>query len=207
MSTNLSEQLAEAMKRARRLAAGEETAAEYHWHKGFEVHAVVSKPYRGSGTAVPLLVLVSARNGNVPTQLWITHRHFAVTAIYAEYFDPATPLPPHALVVNLIGDADICGQALKRAQEILARSSAPLINPPACVRVTGRAENARRLGLIPGVVAPAIETLSSSALLSRTDLRYPLLLRRPRASRRRTNCSPSSIWTRAARTATRANSG
>jgi hypothetical protein len=160
-------------------AAGDEAAAEQHWRKGFEGHAVVNKPYRGSGTAVPLLVLVSARSGNVPTQLWITHRHFAVAAIYAEFYDPATPLPPHALVVNLIGDADICARALDRAQEIVARSDAPLINPPARVRVTGRAENARRLGLIPGVVAPAIEALSPSAILTRTDLNYPLLLRRP----------------------------
>ena len=160
-------------------AAGEEAAAAEHWRKGFEGHAVVRKPYRGSGTAVPLLVLVSARSGNVPSQLWITHRHFAVTAIYAEFYDPATPLPPHALVVNLIGDADLCAQALQRAQDIVSRSNAPLINPPARVRVTGRAQNARRLGLIPGVVAPAIEALSPAALLARTDLSYPLLLRRP----------------------------
>jgi hypothetical protein len=160
-------------------AAGDQAAAAKHWRKGFEGHAVVNKPYRGSGTAVPLLVLVSARSGNVPSQLWITHRHFAVTAIYAEFYDPATPLPAHALLVNLIGDADLCAQALDLAESIVARSSAPVINPPARVRVTGRAENARRLGLIPGVVAPVIETLSSSALLTSTGLHYPLLLRRP----------------------------
>jgi Tetratricopeptide repeat len=160
-------------------AAGDEAAAATHWRKGFEGHALVSKPYRGSGTAVPLLVLVSARSGNVPSQLWITHRHFAVNAIYAEFYDPSTPLPPHALVVNLLGDADIGARALDLAEAIVARSSAPLINPPARVRLTGRAENARRLGLIPGVVAPVIEALSSSALLTRTDLHYPLLLRRP----------------------------
>jgi len=160
-------------------AAGKEAAAAPHWRRGFEGHAVVSNPYRGSGTAVPLLVLVSARSGNVPSQLWITHRHFAVNALYAEFYDPATPLPAHALIVNLIGDADRCAQALQRAQEIVTRSSAPLINPPARVRMTGRAQNARRLGLIPGVVAPSIESLSAAALLSRTDLAYPLLLRRP----------------------------
>jgi hypothetical protein len=160
-------------------AAGDEAAAEQHWRRGFEGHAVVSKPYRGRGTAIPLLVLVSARSGNVPSQLWITHRHFAVSAIYAEFYDPATPLPPHALVVNLIGDADIGARALDLAHDIVARSSAPLINPPARVRLTGRAENARRLSLIPGVVAPVIEALSSSAILQSTDLRYPLLLRRP----------------------------
>jgi hypothetical protein len=160
-------------------AAGDEAGAAAHWRKGFEGHAVVSKPYRGSGTAVPLLVLVSTRGGNVPTQLWITHRHFAVTAIYVEFYDPATPLPPHALVVNLIGDADICAQALDRAEEISARTRAPTINPPARVRVSGRAENARRLGALPGVVAPAIETLAPSAILASVDLRFPLLLRRP----------------------------
>jgi len=160
-------------------AAGDEAAAAEHWRKGFEGHALVYKPYRGSGTAVPLLVLVSARSGNVPSELWITHRHFTVSAIYAEFYDPATPLPPHALVVNLIGDADIGARALDLAEAIVARSTAPLINPPARVRLTGRAQNARRLGLIPGVVAPSIETLSPSSILSRTDLRYPLLLRRP----------------------------
>jgi tetratricopeptide (TPR) repeat protein len=160
-------------------AAGAEAAAAEHWRKGFEGHALITKPYRGSGTAVPLLVLVSARSGNVPSQLWITHRHFAVTAIYAEFYHPSTPLPPHALMVNLIGDADLCVQALQRAQEIVARSIAPVINPPARVRVTGRVENAHRLSLIPGVVAPAIEALSPAALLARTGLTYPLLLRRP----------------------------
>jgi hypothetical protein len=160
-------------------AAGDEAQAALHWRKGFEGHAVVSKPYRGTGTAVPLLLLVSTRGGNVPAQLWITHRHFAVTASYVEFYDPATPLPPHALVVNLIGDADICAQALDRAQDIAARTTAPVINPPARVRVSGRAENARRLGALPGVVAPAIETLSPSAILASSDLRFPLLLRRP----------------------------
>jgi hypothetical protein len=128
---------------------------------------------------VPLLLLVSARSGNVPSQLWITHRHFAVSAIYAEFYDPATPLPPHALMVNLIGDADIGARALDLAESIVTRSISPLINSPARVRLTGRAENARRLGLIPGVVAPVIEALTSTAILARTDLHYPLLLRRP----------------------------
>ncbi len=160
-------------------SAGDEAAAARHWHRGFAGHAMVSKPYRGSGTGVPLLVLVSARGGNIPTQNWINHRHFAVTAIYAEFYEPATPLPPHALVVNLIGDADICAEALDRAQDIAARSTAPVINRPAAVQVTGRAQTARRLGALPGVIAPDIKALSSGEILSRADLRFPLLLRRP----------------------------
>jgi tetratricopeptide repeat protein len=159
-------------------ALGCEAAAQ-HWQKGFAGHAVVSKPYRGAGVAVPLLVLVSARGGNVPMQHWINHRLFAVTVIYAEFYDSAISLPPHALLVNLIGDADICAAALDRAEEVLTRSRAPIINLPLRVRATGRAANSQRLGVIPGVVAPRIAALSPAAILAADDLRFPLLLRRP----------------------------
>jgi hypothetical protein len=153
--------------------------AQWHWQKGFSGHAVVSKPYRGIGEAVPLLMLVSVRGGNIPTQLWISDRQFAVTAIYAEYFDLGSPLPPHALIVNAVGDADLCAAALDRAAEFASRSAAPMINPPARVRLTGRAENARRLAGIEGVIAPAIRALTPAAILADRDLKFPMLLRRP----------------------------
>jgi hypothetical protein len=153
--------------------------ADTHWHRGFSGRSVVSKPYRGTGTGVPLLMLVSARGGNIPTQLWISDRQFAVTAIYAEFHDPGAPLPPHALIVNAVGDADLCDAALACAEDIVARSAAPLINPPARVRLTGRADNARRLGTVEGVIAPAIRRLSPAAILADRDLAFPILLRRP----------------------------
>jgi tetratricopeptide (TPR) repeat protein len=153
--------------------------AQWHWQKGFSGHAVVSKPYRGIGEAVPLLMLVSVRGGNIPTQLWISDRQFTVTAIYAEYFDSGSPLPPHALIVNAVGDADLCAAALDRAAEFAARSAAPMINPPARVRLTGRAQNARRLAGIEGVIAPAIRALTPAAILADGDLKFPMLLRRP----------------------------
>ena len=153
--------------------------ADLHWHRGFSGHAVISKPYRGTGTGVPLLLLVSARGGNIPTQLWITDRQFAVTAIYAEFHDPGLPLPPHALIVNAVGDADLCGAALASAEAIVASSTAPVINAPARVRLTGRAENARRLAAIDNVIAPAIRTLSPAAILADAALAFPILLRRP----------------------------
>jgi hypothetical protein len=153
--------------------------AALHWHRGFSGHALVSKPYRGTGTDVPLLLLVSARGGNIPTQLWITDRQFAVTAIYAEFHDPGLPLPRHALIVNAVGDADLCDTALANAEAIVARSTAPVINAPARVRLTGRAENARRLAAIEGVIAPAIRTLSPAVILADAGQAFPILLRRP----------------------------
>ena len=154
-------------------------AAEDHWRQGFTGHAVVTKPYRGSGPGVPLLLLVSARGGNIPVRHWINDRTFAVTAIHAGYADPAGPLPPHALVVNAIGDADRCGAALDRAEALLRHTTAPVINPPARVRVTGRVQNAKRLGMVPGVVTPRIDVLPQADVMAAPDLRFPLLLRAP----------------------------
>jgi hypothetical protein len=153
--------------------------AEWHWRKGYSGRAVVAKPYRGAGIGIPVLMLVSARGGNIPTQLWIDDRRFAITAIHTEFYDPLVPLPPHAVVVNAIGDADLCGVALSNAMKLLARTGAPVINHPAQVLPTGRAEIARRLAAIPGVIAPRIDAWRPAALLEADDLVFPLLLRRP----------------------------
>jgi hypothetical protein len=153
--------------------------AEWHWRKGYSGRAVVTKPYRGVGRGIPLLMLVSARGGNIPTQLWIDDRRFAITAIHTEFYDPLVPLPPHALVLNAIGDADLCGVALSKAMEVLAHTTAPVINHPVQVMPTGRAEIARRLAAIPGVITPRIEALRPAAILEADDLSFPFLLRRP----------------------------
>ena len=160
-------------------------AADEHRRRGFTGRAKVTQPYRGMGQGVPIVLLVSARGGNIPTRLWIDDRRFTIHAIYADYYDPEEPLPPHVLIVNAIGDADLCALALERAEALAARSSAPVINPPARVRITGRAENARRMGAIPDVVAPRIETRTRASLEaapgaeSGHGLKFPLLLRSP----------------------------
>ncbi len=158
---------------ARALTELGEDAGE-HWRKGFAGHAVLRRRYRGPGTGIPLLLLVAAVGGNIPAQHWIDDRIYAVTAIYADFFDPNDPLPPHAAIVNAIGDADLCGTALANAEHIVARSTAPAINLPARVRRTGRTENARRLGGVPGVIAPRMAPLARAS-----DLGFPLLLRTP----------------------------
>jgi hypothetical protein len=155
---------------ARALQALGRDAGE-HWRKGFTGQAVARRRYRGVGAGIPLLLLVSATGGNVPTGAWIDDRIFTVTAIYADFHDPADPLPPHALIVNAVGDADLCHDALANVERIVARSAAPVINPPSRVRMTGRETMARRAAGLPGVIAPVI------ARLSQAESRYPLLLR------------------------------
>jgi GNAT superfamily N-acetyltransferase/glutathione synthase/RimK-type ligase-like ATP-grasp enzyme len=164
---------------ARVLTELEDDSAEIHWQKGFAGHSVVDRPYRGTGAGVKLLLLVAARGGNIPTRHWIDDRHFAVTAIYTEFHDPALPLPPHALIVNAIGDADRCDEALRCAERLLAGVAVPPINSPTRVRATGRVETARRLAGIPDVVAPKTVAFRGSAIPAAEGLGFPLLLRAP----------------------------
>lgn len=164
---------------ARALTELGEPVAELHWQAGFSGHAMIHLRYRGVESGIPLLLLVSARGGNIRTQQWIDDRRYAITAIYAEFYDPAQPLPPHRLVVNAIGDAELCRAALQRAEQLVTRITAPVINPPDLVGLTGRADNARRLAEIPGVIAPATRRLPRTALLASETHHFPLLLRTP----------------------------
>lgn len=165
---------------ARTLAAlGDTATAEPHWKQGFTAHALVRRRYRGSGRPVPALLLVSVKQGNVSTRRILDDRVFQIAALYTEFWDPSQPLPPHAIVFNAVGDADLCPLGLERAEALLARTTAPVINPPDRVRRTGRVENARRLARLPGVTAPVIRAVTRGTLLSDTGLDFPLLLRAP----------------------------
>jgi hypothetical protein len=168
-------------------AAGEAAAAEPHWRKGFEGRSVVVKPYRGEGEAVRVLLLVSARGGNIPTGLILDDRVFAVSALYTEFHDVSAVLPAHDLVFNAIGEAELCGEALAGAQAVLARTDAPVVNRPAEVLATAREANARRMADLAGVIAPRIARMPRTALvdadapsrLQSRGLGFPLLLRAP----------------------------
>jgi tetratricopeptide (TPR) repeat protein len=157
---------------------GEAAAAEAHWRRGFAGHTLVKQRHRGAAPAIPALLLVSVKPGNIPTRQILDDRTFEVTALYAEFHDAAQPLPAHAVIFNAIGDADLCRPALERAQSLLTRTSAPLVNAPQRVSATGRLENARRLRQLPDVIAPSIQRLERQAL-GTADLKFPLLLRSP----------------------------
>jgi hypothetical protein len=158
---------------------GDADAAEPHWRLGFAGHAIVKQRYRGRGRAIAALLLVSVKPGNIPTRQILDNRTFETAVIHAEFYDSAEALPAHAVVFNGIGDADLCQAGLRRAQALVSRTLAPVINAPERVRVTGRAQNARRLGQLPDVIAPSIRRLTRAALASSADLAFPLLLRAP----------------------------
>jgi tetratricopeptide (TPR) repeat protein len=166
---------------------GDEAKAAEFREQGFREQAVIAWPYRGTGKALPVLILGSAFGGNVPINHILDKHTFQSTVILTEYFDPATPLPPHKLIINFIGDADLSRKGLDAAEALLARCSSPIINHPALVRPTGRQINARRLGVLPGVKTPRTVLLSRQDLMARTTenlflehgIGFPILLRSP----------------------------
>ncbi len=168
------------------LRLGDEERAQRYATIGFRDGAC-AWPYHGDGPPTPVLVIYSALGGNVSTAECIDDRSFARWTLVAEFSAAATPLPPHALVFNAIGDADRCCVGLRAAQAVLERTAAPIINLPTRVMRTGRRENARRLAGIAGLIVPTIVVRSrrqlttgdASADLAADGLRFPLILRAP----------------------------
>jgi glutamate/tyrosine decarboxylase-like PLP-dependent enzyme/glutathione synthase/RimK-type ligase-like ATP-grasp enzyme len=165
---------------------GDEDGAGLHRRKAYEGRAVHKLPYRGEGPPVDLLLLVSSVGGNIPTRNFLDDRVFRTVVVAPEFYDFQAPLPPHRVVFNSIGDADLCAAALLAAQSIVAATGARVINPPSAVLATGRADHAR-LSRLPGVVTPATVTLprdllsspEAAAVVARHGFRFPLLLRTP----------------------------
>jgi hypothetical protein len=162
---------------------GQEDAAAEHQRLGHWDHRPTELPYRGESEPVSVLLLTSGRRGDVPIRHLLDDKIFRTFVVLPNVYDPDVPLPEHQVVFNAIGDADLCKQALDRAVTLMDRTFAPVINAPAAVLGTGRAANARRLGDIPGVVAPHIanflrEALTVDALTSK-GFDFPVLLRAP----------------------------
>ncbi len=165
---------------------GDEEGAQWHRRKGFADRAVRALPYRGHGPPVSLLLLVSAVGGNIPTRHLLDDRVFQTFVVVPEFYDPNVPLPPHQVVFNAIGDADLAAPALIAAQSVVALTTAPVINLPSAVLATGRADHAR-LSRLPGVVMPVTVTLprellaapEAAATVARHGFRFPLLVRTP----------------------------
>ncbi|HVX76068.1 MAG TPA: tetratricopeptide repeat protein [Bradyrhizobium sp.] len=166
---------------------GERATAQKHFAIGFRSHAISTQPYRGTRPPVRLLQLVSSGGGNIPTAALLDDRTFQTTVVVADHLDPRASLPPHQLIFNAIGDADLCRPALEAASRLVARTAVPVINDPRAVMRTGRIDNAIRLREVPGVVTARTTALprgllvsadGAAALAARGHM-FPLLLRSP----------------------------
>lgn len=171
-------------------ALGDGAAAATHLARALMLQSIVTLPFRGLGEPVSILLVQSIQAGNALVQRLLDDRIFAIHVLLVEFFEPGTPLPPHHVVFNAIGDADIRGEALAAAERVLQQTTAPVLNAPRAVRATTRAGNAQRLAGLPGVRTARTVLLPHAALLAKDagrilaflaeeGLRFPLLLRAP----------------------------
>lgn len=166
---------------------GDDASAEHHRKLGFRNRGIEHIPFRGDGKPVAhVLLLLSAAGGNVDLRHILDDHRFAVTKLFADVYDPVSALPEHDVVFNAIGDADRCAEALYAAQAHIRKTTTPLLNAPDAVRRTTRMENARRLGELPGVITPRMQSFSRESLgadpaatLTKAGFGFPLLLRAP----------------------------
>ncbi|WP_347986897.1 hypothetical protein [Methylomonas sp. AM2-LC] len=168
-------------------ALGDNTLAAKHREQGFHGHSIQIYPYRGVQTAIPILIFCSAMGGNIAFKHLLDEQLFAITLLFTEYFDTNISLPPHRLIINAIGDADLCHSGLDAAETLLLDCHSPIINAPAWVKKSGRLQNVVRFSSLPDVVTPKMVQLSKVELLSSAiaelianyGITFPLLLRSP----------------------------
>jgi hypothetical protein len=167
--------------------SGDAAGARQHRDRGFKNDAVTALPYRGEARPIALLLLVAAAGGNIPTEPLLDDRRFRTTVMVAEYADASAPLPPHDLIFNAIGDADLCREALDAAGALVARSPRPVVNHPRTVRGTGRLANAERLRGLSGVMVPRMAAVpcrllqgdGAAAAVFAAGLSFPVMARPP----------------------------
>jgi tetratricopeptide (TPR) repeat protein len=168
-------------------ALGDPERASWHGRAAFQGRCVVPVAYRGEQPPITVLELISTTRCLSRITNFLVDQVFQKYRIVTDFYHDGIVLPPHQLVVNSIGDADLAAGALAGAQSLLAHTTAPVINPPAAVLATGRCDIARRLSGVPGVITPRIVTLSRESLatpdaqttLTSHGFEFPLLLRTP----------------------------
>jgi glutathione synthase/RimK-type ligase-like ATP-grasp enzyme len=166
---------------------GDEAGGARHRLLGLRYRPITIERYVGEGQPVHVLALGTAAHGNVPTLGYFDNGVFALASLTIEYADAATPLPPHDVIFNAVGEADLCADQLAKAAALLDGTDVPVINHPTAVMATSRVGNAQRLRRLEGVVTPRIVTLSrgvltgatAQAVFSEHGFSYPLLVRSP----------------------------
>ncbi len=164
-------------------ARGDDAAARRHLSLAFAERAAWTLPFRGSGMPLRVLLLVSARGGDVVLHPFLDDRVVETTMFVPEGFRPEVALPPHDVVFNGIGDADRCGRALAPIRALLATTNAAVINAPEAVAASGRAEIERRFAALAGVRVARTQRFARAALTAGALLdagwRFPVLVRAP----------------------------
>ncbi len=110
-----------------------------------------------------------------------------LASVMGDNLDRVAKVPDFDLAINTVSCADLHATSLRKLDRFLADSDpGQVINPPSRVLRTTRAENARRLGAIEGLIFPRTELCANEGppdviadqLLQRGFV-FPLILRLP----------------------------
>ncbi len=141
---------------------------------------VLPPPASSAGT----LLMLTSLEGNIPTEHLLPRLPLGVVEWHLDFSNAAHEalLPRYDVVLNVIGDADVGGAALRYAEAFKGRCAAPVLNDPAHVLRTKRHRVGSLLAGIPGLVAPRAVQLTGAALQADTGLeahglQFPVLLR------------------------------
>jgi hypothetical protein len=166
---------------------GDQAGARWHREKGFRTRFLTTLPYRGDQAPIRILLLVSGAGGNTPMTSFLDDHVFETHVVVADYYDPKTPLPPHDVVFNGIGDADICSDGLEAACTLIKRTQRPVINHPLAVLKTGRLSNVMRFRGVRNVVVPRMVSCKrrmltgpdAASFVGDGGFSFPLMVRAP----------------------------
>ena len=164
-------------------ANGDVERANEQFARAFAERSSWTLPYAGSDPRYRVLLLVSARGGDIVSHPFLDSARVETTMFPPEAWRAGMTLPEHDVVFNGIGDADRCARSLAFARSMLADSTARVINDPARVLDTGRERIAERVATIPNVVAPRVASIARDEItaerLAADGWTFPLLLRAP----------------------------
>jgi hypothetical protein len=160
---------------------GTPAAAVGHLRAALRASALVTA---GAAPAAATRVLAISRiapwSANIPLELVIDPARIVLTRLYIDGSETLeavlAQVPPHDVLVNAIAEADAAQPALSLAARLAAALGGTIINPPGIVAGLGRAAVAARFTASTTLMAPAVERVTSAALLARSvDL--PLVVR------------------------------
>lgn len=166
---------------------GDRLRAGFHLGMAMQWPAIFPLPCHSIEKPIPILMFLSIDGCNTLLLRYLNQNLFQIHIAIVEFLHESTVLPPHNLVINAIGDADVRSEALAATEHIIARTSAPIINSPAQVLETGRCRIADRLATIPGVLTARsvlfpreyLTASTSGAMLREQGFDFPLLIRSP----------------------------
>ena len=166
-------------------ARGDDAGAARQLDRAYARQSLFRQPV--AGAAFTTLVLVTRETGNLPYKALLPPTRFDYAVWYMEHagLDQVAGLPPHAVVLNAIGDPDAATRSAAAVDAFLQHCRRPVINRPERVRLTARDRLGETLAGLGGVIVPTTLRVSAAeiaagrlpAILLDRGVPLPVLLR------------------------------